>query len=103
MTEVNDRETLDVECTVDRVYPVDNLEFQLVSGDTAVTGSESGDITGIDSEDGAVRVSNVFSVEFRRSYSSTEQGLTCGVSHTRGDKQSERLSVIVSCELCLLF
>ena len=98
MTEVNDGETLGVECTVDRVYPVNNLEFQLMSGDTAVTGRESGDSTGIDSEDGAVSVSNVFSVEFRRSYSSTEQGLTCGVFHTLGDTRSERLSVIVSCE-----
>ena len=98
MTEVNDGETLDVECTVDRVYPVNGLQFQLMSGDTVVTGSESGDITDIDSEDGAVSVSNVFSVEFRRSYSSTEQGLTCGVFHPRGNSQSEHLSVTVSCE-----
>ena len=98
MTEVDDGETLDVECTVDRVYPADRLEFQLMSGDTVVTGSESGDVIGTDSDDGAVSVSNVFSVEFSRSYSSTEQGLTCGVFHTLGDTRSERLSVIVSCE-----
>ena len=97
MTEINDGETLDVECTVDRVYPVDNLEFQLMSGDNEVTGRQSGIITDTNS-DGAVTATKIFSVEFRKSYSSTEAGLMCKVYHPRDDNQSEKLAVTVACE-----
>ena len=99
MTEVNYGETLDVECTVNRVYPVDDLEFQLMSGDTAVTSRQSGTSTGTNS-DGTFSATKVFNNQrFLRSYSSTESGLTCKVYHQPGgDRQSERLTVTVRCE-----
>ena len=98
MTEVNDGETLDVECTVDRVYPVGDLEFQLVSGDNAVSSSRSDIRTDTNSNDGAVGVTKTFSVQFLGSDSSTEAELQCKVQHSRGDSQSEQLSVTVACE-----
>ena len=98
MTEVNDGETLDVECTVERVYPVGDLEFQLVSGDNAVSNSQSGVSTSTNSDDGSVSITKIFSVEFLGSDSSTEAELQCKVQHSRGDSQSEQLSVTVACE-----
>ena len=100
VTEVNDGETLEVECTVERVYPVDNLEFQLMSGGRIVHDRESGD-TPVRNSDGTFSITKFFSVEFSRSYSSAQQGLTCGVFHSWGDSQSERLPLTVSCELPL--
>ena len=97
VTEVNEGETLDVECTVDRVYPVHDLEFQLINGDNMLPGRQTGDITGTNS-DGTFTARKVFSVTFSRSYSSTETGLMCKVYHPRGDNQSEELAVIVACE-----
>ena len=97
VTQVIHGEALDVECTVERVYPVDSLTFQLMSGDTAVSSRQSGDIYGTNS-DGTLRVTKVFGVVFARSYSTTEDGLTCKVYHSTGDYQSHRLQVIVSCE-----
>ena len=92
VTDVNNEwETLDVQCTVERVYPVDNLQFQLFSCGAAVSSRQSG-ISSANS-DGTLGVTKVFSVEFNRSYSSTEDGLTCKTYHSRGDNQSQRLSV----------
>ena len=97
MTEVNDGETLDVECTVGRVYPVGDLEFQLMSGDTAVSSRQLGVST--EGSDGTFSVTNVFSNQrYFRSYSPTEDGMTCQVYHTRGNNQSGRLQAIVRCE-----
>ena len=98
MTEVNDGETLDVECTVERVYPVGDLEFQLVSGDNAVSNSQSGVSTDTNSDDGAISATRTFSVEFLGSDSLTDAELQCKVNHTRGNEQSAQLSVTVACE-----
>ena len=97
VTVVNNGETLDVECTVERVYPVDGLEFQLMSGVAILSSRQSDDITGTNS-DGTISATKIFRVEFRRSYSSTLEGLTCSVFHSRGNSQSGLLSIIVSCE-----
>ena len=100
VTVVNDGETLDVECSVERVYPVDGLEFQLMSGATEVSSRQSGDSTGTNS-DGTFSVKTAFSSQnFLRSYSSTEAGLTCKVYHQPdGDHQSDRLTgVTVRCK-----
>ena len=85
-----------MECTVDRVYPVDGLEFQLMSDDTVVTSRQSG-ISSVNRDD-TFSVTKVFSVTFSRSYSSTEAGLTCKVYHSRGNSQSVHLAVVVACE-----
>ena len=99
MTEVNDGEMLDVECKVERVYPVGDMEFQLMSGDTAVSVRGSADSTDVN-VDGTFVVTKVFSVEFGRLYSSTEDGLTCKVYHARSDSQSDTLTgVTVRCKL----
>ena len=97
VSEVNDGETLDVECTVEAVYPVDVLQFQLMSGDNEVTGRRSG-ISTVTNSDGAVSATKIFSVEFRKPYSSTDAGLMCKVYHPRDDNQSEKLAVTVACE-----
>ena len=97
LTAVNAEETLDVRCTVERVYPATNLEFQLMSGDSAVSSRQLGFINGT-STDGSVSVSTLFSVSFRLSYSVTQDGLICRVYHPRGINRSERLQVMVSCE-----
>ena len=97
VSEVNDGEMLDVECTVDRVYPVDNLNFQLISDDTVVSSRQSG--ISNEGSDGTFSVTNVFSNQrYFRSYSLTEDGVACQVYHRRGNKQSGRLQVIVRCE-----
>ena len=114
VTEVHDGETLDVECRVGRIYPVDDshdIGFQLASGDSVVVGREtvlSGVSISTNFLDDTLSVTKDFSVEFNRSYSSPQQGLACGVFHPRGYEQSERLPVIVSCEsklrcICLDF
>ena len=84
MPNVNAGETLDVGCTVERVYPATNLEFQLTSGDSVVSGRQSGLANGTNT-DGSVSVSTIFSVAFRLSYSVTQDGLICRVYHPRGN------------------
>ena len=42
VTEINEGESLDVECTVDRVHPAENPTFQLMSGGTTVSNREAG-------------------------------------------------------------
>ena len=89
---------LDVECTVDRVYPVGNLEFQLMSGDTALTGRQSGVST--EGIDGTFSVTHLFSNQrYVKLYSPSEDGMTCKVRHSKGNNQSGRLQVIVRCEV----
>ena len=96
VTEVKDGETLDVECTVERVYPVHNLKFQLISGETLLmSSSDPGTIS--TNKDGTFRASKVFSVIFSSSYSSTEDGLMCKADNERGDNQSGRL-LVAACE-----
>ena len=97
MTEINDGETIDVECIVDLVYPVDDLEFQLMSGDTVVSSRELGDSTETNS-DGTFRVTKMFSLMFSSSYSFTEAGLVCKAYHSKGNSESGRLYVIVTCK-----
>ena len=88
----NEWETLDIQCTVESVYPVHDLEFQLISGDTVVSNRQPGNGYSANS-DHTFRVTTVFSVQFSRSYSLTEDGLTCQVYHQRGNSQSQRLCV----------
>ena len=95
VTEVNEGEILDVECTVDRVYPDDGLEFQLMSGAFAVTSRLSGRIAFTNSG-GTFSATKIFSnLLFLRSYSATEDGLTCRVYHPRGNNVSQPSAVIV--------
>ena len=98
VTEVDDGAMLDVECTVDRVYPVGSLDFQLMSGDTAVSSRQSGVST--EGSDGTFRVTHLFSNQrYVKSYSPPEDGMTCQVRHSRGNKQSDPLQVNVRCKL----
>ena len=98
MTEVNDGETLDVECTVDRVYPVDGLQFQLMSSNTAVSSTQSGSSTETNSDDTFNVIKTFRDQRYLRSYSPTQDGLVCKVYHPRGDAQSNNLGIIVQCE-----
>ena len=98
VTEVNDRETLNVECLVESVYPADGLEFELVSGGTVVSSRTLGDDPPATNSDDTFGARKIFSVTFVRAYSSTEDGLTCKVYHPKGDNQSGLLAVIVACE-----
>ena len=95
-TQVFDGDTLDVECIVSHVHPSGDLRFQLASNDTALTGRQSGLTTGIDS-DGLHTIRIEFSLEFRRSYSSTQLGLLCQVYHIGGNP-SVRSDIIVTCK-----
>ena len=101
VTEVNEGETLDVDCSVERVYPVDDLQFQLMSRDTAVSSRESG-VSPDTNPDGTYRVLTVFSVAFSGwSFSATRDGLKCNVSHSRGDNQSDSLQLTVRPRECV--
>ena len=95
VTAVNDGETLAVECTVERVYPADNLTFQLMSGDNILPGRKADNAT-VTNSDRTVTVSQLFTVTFSRSYSTTETGLTCKVCQSRRCNRSAILAVTVA-------
>ena len=96
VTAVNDGETLAVECTVERVHPADNLTFQIMSGDTAVSAKRAAGVVTGNNSDGTVTVSQISRVTFSRSYSTTETGLTCKVCQSHRCNRSAILAVTVA-------
>ena len=105
VAEVYDGDILYVYCTVERVYPTDNLQLELNSGNHDVSGRQSV-VSSTTNRDGTFSVTKTFySITFSRSYSKTEDGLICKVTvyqHQREILQSDRLQVtVLSCKYSL--
>ena len=90
-TYFDDAERLSVECFVHRVYPVNDLAFQLTSAGVTVSTRETGRIS--INGDGTFFVKVVFNVTFNSSYSADVDGLRCDVCRLGVHYYSHNLTI----------
>ena len=92
--------SVDILCSLERVYPRENLKFAIISGDgTQLTSQESADLASPLNSDGTYHLQKLFSVILDRSYH--ERELRCQVfyNHRNGFQQEyETITAQVQCK-----